>query len=236
MRNKPLFILGCGPSLAECDVSRLSNCYTMAMKRAFLSFKDWGFDPTYYVSLDTVANVSNKQAIKTLIKKSKIKGFFFPKHESSRFYSRRTRFVEIKSNCSDVNLDFKNVLHVANTGLFALQIAIGLLHFRKIYLLGCDANYEDKQTHYRKDYWKNIEHNPPGIKFHYPAWLLFYERYIKNNDRLEVFNCAKKGKLQFLPFCDFNRLDIKDAEINSGKSRRAYTRPSRKTGAKPSLP
>ena len=107
---------------------------------------------------------------------------------------------------------------MANTGLFALQIAIGLLNFRKIYLLGCDANYDGKKTHYRGDYWKKIKHNPPGIKFHYPAWLLFYERYIKDNSRLEVFNCAANGKLQFLPFCNFNELDLKDAKIDSAES------------------
>ena len=124
-----------------------------------------------------------------------------------------------------MNLDFKRKLKVANTGLFGLQIAIGLLGFQKIYLLGCDANFTDNVegiikkkdryystidkdiNHFRPDYYgKGTTYNrPQNMKFHYPAWKIFYEKYVKGNKDIEVYNCSKISRLTFFAYKDYEK-------------------------------
>lgn len=226
-KHRPLFILCTGPSLASFDVRKLANRNTMAFNRSYIAFDNWGFEPTYYCALDHVVNENNKTEIKKLIQHSKIKRFFFSKDKTSEkyFVSKRTTLVDVLSRPQGVNLDFKRKLKVANTGLFGLQLAIGLLGFRKIYLLGCDANFKDdvkgvlkdkdKYTatedkdinHFRLDYYgKGKTYNrPQNNKFHLPAWKLFYEKYVKNNKELEIYNCSRISRLKFFVFVDYEK-------------------------------
>jgi hypothetical protein len=235
-KDKPLFIIGTGPSLASCDITKLKNCYTMSFNRSFIAYKDWGFEPTYYVGLDTVVNNDNRIAIKKLIKKSSIKEFFFSKNEQTinDFSSVKSTLIDYIDDPTHPNLDFKNGLKVGNSGLFGLQIAIGILGFKEIYLLGCDANYTDKvnkvvikenghyystdnsdSNHFRKDYYgKGTTYNKPAAeKYHYPAWLAFYKQVVSKDKSINVYNCSSTGRLQFFKFCNFSKL-IKSKKFN----------------------
>jgi len=204
-----IFVLACGPSLAECNVSKLKHCITMAIKRAYIAFDDWGFEPTYWASLDMVSQQEQKDEIIAMIKKYKgIKQFFFPYHktvEEFKFDDRVKIVGNIESNPARVNLDLDH-LYVANSGLFGVQIACAILGFNKVYLLGCDARYSAsvKENHFRSDYWDERKHNPPG-EYHFPAWKVFFRRCVKDR-ALKVFNCSKNGALQFFEYCDFNKL------------------------------
>jgi len=232
-KNKPLFLLGSGPSLAKCDIPVLKNCYTMAFNRSYIAFKDWGFEPTYFAGLDHVVNDDNKVEFQKLIINSKIKRFFFSADEMSRRYlaSEKTSLVEIDEySYLEPNLDFQNPLKVSNSGLFGLQIALKLLGFTEVYLLGCDANYVEKLegievkggkyfsnkdkdvNHFRSDYYGKgtVYNKPEAIKFHLPAWKFFYEKYIKeNNSEYKVYNSSEDGRLTFFPYAD-----IKEVEKN----------------------
>ncbi len=238
-KKKPLFILGSGPSLSSCDITKLKKCYTMSFNRSYIAFDDWGFEPTYFAGLDHVVNNDNKEEYKSLIDNSNIKRFFFSADEMSRTYlkSEKTSIIEIKEDTpKEPNLNFFGKLAVSNSGLFGLQVAIGLLGFKEIYLLGCDANYEEKvegtelvngqlvsnsdndPNHFRKDYYgKGTTYNKPGaLTWHLPAWRWFYDKYVKNNENgLKVYNCSKIGKLQFFDFMDFDEIlhKISDYEV-----------------------
>lgn len=218
----PLFILGSGPSLKDHDLSKLSDKKTMAFNRSFIAYDDWGFDPTYYAALDRVVNRDNKESIADLIKNSNIQRFFFSRDETSESYfkSEKSTLIDIVSDPKNVNLDFTGKLKVANTGLFGLQVAIGLLRYTEIYLLGCDANLKDNvdgvevrgdkyfsdsdkdPNHFRPDYYGKgtVYNRPQNMKYHYPAWKLFYEKYLYNNLNLQVYNCSKRSRLQFFDF------------------------------------
>jgi len=204
-----IFILACGPSLAECNVSKLKNCNTMAIKRAYIAFDDWGFEPTYYANLDMLSQKEKKEEIIAMIRKyQNIKQFFFPYHETVeefKFDPRVTIVGNVESNPVRVNLDLQR-LYTANSGLFGVQASVAILGFRKVFLLGCDARYSDsiKENHFRSDYWDERKHNPPG-EYHLPAWKLFFRKYVKGKS-LKVFNCARNGALQFYEYCDFNKL------------------------------
>lgn len=228
-KTKPLFILASGPSLKDCDVTKLKNCYTMSFNRSYIAFNDWGFEPTYFAGLDHVVNADNKEEYRKLIDSSKIERFFFSEDKISKEYlsSKKTSIVEIEEgDPTHPNLNFKNKLVVSNSGLFGLQVAIGLLNFREIYLLGCDANYQETvkgvklvngtyvsqsnsdPNHFRKDYYgTGRTYNKPGsLIWHLPAWKWFWKTYIANNDKIKVYNCSKIGKLKFFEFRDFDEV------------------------------
>ncbi len=239
IKNRPLFLIGSGPSLREHDISKLKNCYTMSFNRSYIAFDDWGFQPTYFAGLDNVVNEDNKDAFINLIHKSRIKRFFFPNDSiSQRFFkSKNVSIIDIYGgNPRGPDLNFTTNLTTANSGLFGLQIAIGLLGFKEIYLLGCDANYkeqirgtqkkdgvyismEDNDTnHFRQDYFgKGTTYNKPNsTKWHYPAWKSFFEENLINNEeKVKVYNCSSSGKLTFFEFKNFNDItkDIKSFEI-----------------------
>jgi len=229
IKNKPLFILASGPSLKDCDVSKLKNCYTMSFNRSYIAFDDWGFQPTYFAGLDHVVNKDNKDEYRKLIDASNIKRFFFSKDEVSKKYlsSKRTSLVEVEEGDPvHPNLNFKGKLTVSNSGLFGLQVALKLLNFEEVYLLGCDANYQESvkgvkvvegmyvsqsdtdPNHFRKDYYGTGKtYNKPGnLKWHLPAWKWFWKNYIRDNNKVRVYNCSKIGNLKFFDFMDFDEI------------------------------
>jgi len=238
-KEKPLFILASGPSLKDCDVTKLKDCYTMSFNRSYIAFEDWGFEPTYFAGLDHVVNADNREEYRKLIDSSDIQRFFFSKDKSTEEYlsSKKTSIVEIEEgDPTHPNLNFNGKLTVSNSGLFGLQVAIGLLHFREIYLLGCDANYQETvkgvkfvngvyvsqsdsdPNHFRKDYYgTGRTYNKPGsLIWHLPAWKWFWKTFVKNNDEIKVYNCSKTGKLTFFEFKDFEEIakNISQYEIH----------------------
>ena len=239
-KDKPLFLLGSGPSLNDYDISILKNCYTMSFNRSFIAFKDWGFEPTYFAGLDHVVNNDNKVEYRKLTDKSSIKRFFFSRDAMSETYLKapNVSIVSIDElNPKTPNMNFITKLTVSNSGLFGLQVALGILKFKEIYLLGCDSNYseniEDVKVvdgayvsdgnkdinHFRRDYYgKGTTYNKPGaLIWHLPAWKWFYDNYVKNNGNIKVYNCAKNGKLTFFEFCDLNENILKNIQFYERK-------------------
>jgi hypothetical protein len=53
-RGERCFILGNGPSLQRTDVSRLPGEHTFGMNRVYLAFKDWGFQTSFLVSVNSL--------------------------------------------------------------------------------------------------------------------------------------------------------------------------------------
>lgn len=227
-KNKPLFLIGSGPSLKDCDVSKLENCYTMSFNRSYIAFDDWGFEPTYFAGTDKVVNKDNIKEFRELISNSKIERFFFNRDENTlkNFLSSKTTLVEI-GDPFNPNLDFQKRLRTGNTGLFGLQVALGILGFKEVYLLGCDASYEEKvkdvitkgyeytsksdsdPNHFRPDYFgKGKKYNKPfANEYHLPLWKSFFEGNIKNNkEGFKVYNCSKTGKLTFFEYKDFDEV------------------------------
>jgi hypothetical protein len=71
MDKKTAFVIGTGPSLRDIDVQKLKDYDTISFNRSYISYKDeWGFDPTYYMCIDSSDLDSN------LIENSDIKVFF----------------------------------------------------------------------------------------------------------------------------------------------------------------
>lgn len=57
-------IIGNGPSLNQCDLTKLKGEHTVAVNGIFYAAESMGFDPTYYVVEDTAVMKDNLDAIK----------------------------------------------------------------------------------------------------------------------------------------------------------------------------
>ena len=51
-RGERCVIIGNGPSLKNTDVSKIKNEFTFGMNRIYLAFPDWGFQTSYFVSIN----------------------------------------------------------------------------------------------------------------------------------------------------------------------------------------
>lgn len=51
-KSETVVIIANGPSLADVDMKALQGVPTISMNRAYLSWQDWGFTPSYFVSIN----------------------------------------------------------------------------------------------------------------------------------------------------------------------------------------
>ena len=56
-RGQRCFIIGNGPSLRNTDLSRLRAEYTIGMNRIYLAFPEWGFQTSYYLSVNDLVKI-----------------------------------------------------------------------------------------------------------------------------------------------------------------------------------
>ena len=112
VRKKLAWIIGTGPSLRNIDVSKLKNEHTITFNRAYIAFEDWGFDPTYYLSIDANDLRSMYKDINNLIQNSKVKAFFLPEikdnmeHPAESFQDgdkRKDLFIDHKKVYTMIN-------------------------------------------------------------------------------------------------------------------------------------
>ena len=69
--------MGNGPSLNKVDINKLKGIDTFSVNGAFMSYDEWGFNPTYYCIIDGNSTRFLADEIKNLIKNNKkINNFF----------------------------------------------------------------------------------------------------------------------------------------------------------------
>jgi len=167
-RKKTAYLIGTGPSLNKIDVSKLKNEDTITFNRAYVAFNDWGFEPTYYLSIDVADLYSTYKDINMLIEHSNIKKFFLPhlEHFENRFdeinFKRKDNVyfmdqpppvemvIEGKAvigyinafRCGVINEQENSVDVVFQScaGLCGLKI-LYMMGYEEVALLGCDARY-----------------------------------------------------------------------------------------------
>jgi|TARA_R110000824_G_scaffold21964_2_gene81151 hypothetical protein len=166
--KKIAWIIGTGPSLNKIDIKKLKNHHTMSFNRAYIAFKDWGFDPTYYLSIDSNDLRSMYKDLNKVILESNVKAFFIAdcsdnaNHTSIHFQDEEKvdaeeMFVDKKNvftikNCGQSLGDVKfnpnskdiNVHHHPNSGFMGLVI-LHALGYNEIAFVGCDARYIDDE-------------------------------------------------------------------------------------------
>ena len=165
-QKKTAILIGTGPSLREIDIKLLKDWDTMTFNRAYIAFEDWGFDPTYYVSIDSNDLRAMYKDINGIITNSKIKYFFLADCQDNVFHSEIHFQNRKKVSAEDMFISQPNVLsirksshrfgnisfephtggidmhHYPNVGLVGLCI-LRAMGYEEVALIGCDARYRD---------------------------------------------------------------------------------------------
>jgi len=167
--KKLAWIIGTGPSLNDIDVKKLKDHKTMTFNRAYIAFEDWGFDPTYYLSIDSNDLRAMYKDLNKVISNSKVEAFFLtdckdndrhaPEHFQDQdkvgakemfvdkenvytiYNSRRTGLGKIKIDHENNSIKAK---HHNNSGFMGLMVLYAL-GYNEIAFVGCDARYRDDE-------------------------------------------------------------------------------------------
>jgi len=218
-KGKRCFILGNGPSLLKCDVTKLKNEITIGSNGIFLIFNQLGFKPTFLTVEDGL--VAEDRAIEINSIKGLIKIFpydlsNFLKQDKYTIYCNFVRRFKKKPKFSP-NLA-KKAFWGGTVSYLNLQLAY-FIGCKEIYLIGFDHNYaiKDKieedviissrfdENHFHADYFG------PGYRWHDPkVWRMeiaynIAKEFLERN-QIKVINATIGGNLEVFQKIDYNKL------------------------------
>jgi hypothetical protein len=222
------FIIGNGPSLNKCDLSKLKNEVTFGVNSIYLKAKE-GFVPTYFVVEDHHVARDNSNEIVNL--KATLK--FIPrnyKHLIKRtanmlFYNMNTGYYQehgsnycIPRFSGDAS---RRMYCGQSVTMMCLQLAFHM-GFTEVYLIGMDFSYvipkdatieeggvilsnSDDPNHFDSSYFG------AGKRWHDPHLDRVERSYILSKLAYEahgrsIYNATVGGKLEVLPRVDYNSL------------------------------
>ena len=246
INDKILFIMGNGPSLGDIMnnpsyLKILKDNHTFGLNSAYRMYEKYNFYPTYFGCFDYIVNENHKNSFEQLVLgNNSIQEFYFigNTEKGQNMYSEKVRqsskfkkfdfnvvkFIDKdrKPKNPDIWLKdntLKTIQHLGSSGCDASQIGL-LKGYNKIYLLGCDCNYNEKYNdniHRNKDniltVTKKIDKNPNywfdgyqqiGDKFNVPnclvtqmrSWERLFKYYYKNEN---IVNLSSISKIQYFP-------------------------------------
>lgn len=172
--RKTAYVIGTGPSLKKIDVSKLKDEHTITFNRAYIAFEEWGFDPTYYLSIDPVDIHSIHKDINNLIENSEIKKFFLSEVVKSNPIYKDEFDIDLKEKenvhflispphgmccflpfSHFVDAKRKNLIFTPlapNAGWCGLKM-LYQLGYEEVALLGCDARYKTDEESQKDVMW-----------------------------------------------------------------------------------
>jgi hypothetical protein len=232
MKDKPLIIMGNGPSLADIDFKLLDGFDTFGLNAAYRAYERMNWYPTYFGCFDYLLNDSHQENFTNLIKDetNKIKKFFFLKQFVDT--PRQQKIWLLPYGNFDFlpkdTADFYYFNDGGSSGANASQIGI-CLGYKKIILVGVDCNYVEYISESKKvdeklviestpqknpNYWfddyqqkGDVYNIPRGAEFHAPTWEMLARKAKANN--IEMVNCSTKTTLKCF--------DIKDLKTELEK-------------------
>lgn len=227
-KGKRCFILGNGPSLNKCDLSKLQNEYSFGVNGIFYKTEEMGYKPTFYVVEDSHVMKDNAAKIneydveykffpvnyKTYIKR-KENVLFFKMNEG--FYVEHSPNFSVPRFSADIS---KSIFCGQSVTMLNFQIAY-YLGFEEIYLIGMDFSYdipdsatvngndiisnEDDCNHFHPDYFGKGKtwHDPhlDRVLNSYKMMKVIYEA-----DSRKIYNSTVGGKLEVFERVDYDSL------------------------------
>ena len=225
-RGERVVIIGNGPSLNDCDLTRLKGEYTIAVNGIFYAADRMGFDPSYFVVEDTAVMKDNVDAIKAYEAGHK----FFPSiyrrsvgeapnvsyfMMNRGFYERRSPDFCIPK--FSLNPE-QRIYSGQSVTIINLQLAY-LMGFAEVILIGMDFSYTipdsaevagdvitsrgDDPNHFHPDYfgpgkvWKD-----PKLDRVLANYALAKE--IFEADGRRILNATKGGRLELFERVDYD--------------------------------
>ncbi len=133
-------IIGNGPSLKNTDISRIKDEYTFGMNRIYLAFPEWGFETSYFVSINDLVIEQCADDIRALL---------MPKFLSWHSH----RYIEPTADTIFLHTTYYNpafardvrgrVWEGATVTYVAMQLAF-YMGFDQVVLIGVDHSFKAK--------------------------------------------------------------------------------------------
>jgi len=183
------FVLATGPSINNTDIFILNNCITFGCN----TFYKHKFVAKYYCVCDEfVWNNHHKGII------NKYKNPFCPFYNPINY---KLRDIWLNQNCLDYGMITKGIYRAHTVVGCILQICFWM-GFSKVFLLGCDCSYVEKQHHFDGSYVDNYKRED---------WTEVFQQYKIAKKMYEkagrkIYNCTEGGKLEV-----FERMSLEKA-------------------------
>ncbi len=202
-------ICGNGPSLNEFEFNKVSFMpiftvnwfhkgnikpeenflYHIAIDDAFYKEKE------FEMLLDAYRLAPNT---KFIVRLSAMRALKTKKIQKERFYYISNKLIQYGDN---IQLDMtKNVTACVNTVCAALQCAI-FMGYKKIYMIGCESNFNDNYTHFYNNNQKDV---PSDWHFSY-RWLhIMYNHFdalqhYSEKNSISIFNITPNSSIRSFP-------------------------------------
>jgi len=228
---KKCIIMGNGPSLNKVNMDDLKGVDTFSFNRAYLSYEDWGFCPTYYGFYDRDRIKFCYEELKNLLANSGIKKFFFPATEAAKKHlghdkrcvfllKDKLQWIDDHNMFGAYTLDnlpneFVPCPHcMGSVCITAIQFLYAL-GYTYVGMVGVDARYvKDSdgpkgQNHFRKDYLPGKTWSDHIIGNSLEKWKVVGS-LLKRTNKMKLYSCTEgsrvNGIIDYLDLKKFMRL------------------------------
>lgn len=208
LADEDIYIIATGPSLLISDLEKLmeNKKICMGMNWLYRLFEKTEWRPDYYV-------ISDQKMIKALDQMEDIEIIFhnintfisdtwldfWRKDHTENFYA-----FNMKYNLQNIKFtnDFSDIVYSGMTVMYVcLQLAV-FMGYKKIYILGCDFNYNNKEKqHCYEEQKVTTDFDYDIVK---KAYLIAKEYCELNGVR--IYNATRGGNLEVFPRVDFDSL------------------------------
>ena len=213
------FIVGNGKSLNQTNLNLLKNEVSFAVNGIAAIYPKTEWRPTYYIRAEEATTGADSTAYKRDMEIHRDLGCeiwaneFFTNKVDGILNSGKYRQIRA---CSHYSMHFNNpdtphLYHLPRLCTFgssvnvAIQIALGILNFDKVYLVGCDMGYkEGESNHFSETYTDGIGEARSArlneldiLAAHMICARSFPDR---------IYNATIGGSLDVYPRVDFERL------------------------------
>lgn len=205
-------IIGNGPSLKKTDVSKIKNEYTFGMNRIYLAFPEWGFETSYFVSINDLVIEQCAEDIRQL--------------EMPKFLSWHSRqYIQPTEDTAFLHTTYYNpkfardvrrrVWEGATVTYVAMQLAF-FMGFEQVILIGVDHSFKakgepnktvvsqgDDESHFDARYFgKGFRWQLPDLDTSELAYMR--ARHAYQQDGREILDATIGGQLTVFPKVDFD--------------------------------
>ncbi len=212
-RGERCVIIGNGPSLKNTDVSKIKNEFTFGMNRIYLAFPDWGFQTSYFVSINDL--VIEQCA-------GDIRGLPMPKFLSWHSHPHiqpvdDLMFLHTTYYDPSFSKDVRGrVWEGATVTYVAMQLAF-YMGFEQVVLIGVDHSFKakgdpnktvvsegDDESHFDPRYFgKGFRWQLPDLDTSELAYMR--ARHAYEQAGREILDATIGGQLTVFPKVDFNQ-------------------------------
>ena len=205
-------IIGNGPSLRHTDLSRLKNEVTFGMNRIYLAFPEWGFQTSYFVSINDLVIEQCAEDIRSLEMPK-----FLSWHSHPHFpLTEDTMFLHTTYYNPAFARDVRRrVWEGATVTYVAMQLAY-YMGFEEVVLIGVDHSFKstgepnttvvsegDDESHFDPSYFgEGFRWQLPDLETSEQSYRL--ARQVYESDGRRIVDATIGGQLEVFPKVDFD--------------------------------